>query len=130
MGDLAAALNKAGLDITQSPVSADRLAGLLRRIQDRTISGKIAKEVFEAVWSGAGDADAVISQRGLQQITDTAAIEQAIDAVLQAHPEQLAQYRAGRDKLLGFFVGRVMQATQGKANPQQLNELLTRKLKG
>jgi len=129
MGDLAAALNKAGLDITQSPVGADRLAGLLKRIQDRTISGKIAKEVFEALWNGEGEADAIIAQRGLRQITDTTAIEQAIDAVLRANPEQLAQYRAGKDKLLGFFVGQVMKLTQGKANPQQLNDLLAKKLK-
>jgi aspartyl-tRNA(Asn)/glutamyl-tRNA(Gln) amidotransferase subunit B len=130
MGELAAALNKSALEITQSPVSADRLAGLLKRIQDQTISGKIAKEVFEALWNREGDADAIIARRGLQQITDSAAIEQAIDAVLQANPEQLAHYRAGKDKLLGFFVGQVMKFTQGKANPQQLNELLVKKLKG
>jgi aspartyl-tRNA(Asn)/glutamyl-tRNA(Gln) amidotransferase subunit B len=130
MGDLAAALNKSTLDITQSPVSASLLAGLLKRIQDRTLSGKLAKEVFEALWNGEGEADAIIARRGLQQITDMAAIEQAIDAVFQAHPEQLAQYRAGKDKLLGFFVGQVMKVTQGKANPQQLNELLVKKLKG
>ncbi len=129
MGDLAAALNKAGLDIAQTPVSADRLAGLLKRIQDRTISGKIAKEVFEGLWNGEGDADAIIARRGLRQITDTTAIEQAIDEVLRANPEQLAQYRAGKEKLLGFFVGQVMKLTKGKANPQQLNELLTKKLK-
>lgn len=130
MGDLSAFLNKDNLDITESPVSPARLAGLLRRIQDQTISGKIAKEVFEALWTGAGDADAIIEQRGLKQITDVAAIEQVIDAVIATNPEQLAQYRAGKDKLFAFFVGQVMKASKGKANPQQVNELLAEKLKG
>jgi len=128
MGDLAAALNKAGLEITSSPVSAALLAGMLRRIQDRTISGKIAKEVFEALWSGEGDADTIIKRRSLTQITDTAAIEPVIDAVISANPQQVEQYQAGKDKLLGFFVGQVMKASQGKANPQQVNELLLKKL--
>ncbi len=130
MGDLSGFLNKDGKDITESPVSAARLAGLLRRIQDRTISGKIAKDVFEALWAGADDADAIIEQRGLKQITDASAIEQVIDAVIAANPEQLAQYRAGKDKLFAFFVGQVMKASKGKANPQQVNELLAEKLKG
>jgi aspartyl-tRNA(Asn)/glutamyl-tRNA(Gln) amidotransferase subunit B len=130
MGDLSAFLNKEGQDIAESPVSAARLAGLLRRIQDRTISGKIAKDVFEALWAGEGDADAIIDQRGLKQITDVSAIEQVIDDVIAANPAQLAQYRAGKDKLFGFFVGQVMKLSQGKANPQQVNDLLTEKLKG
>jgi aspartyl-tRNA(Asn)/glutamyl-tRNA(Gln) amidotransferase subunit B len=130
MGDLSAFLNKEGQDIAESPVSAAQLAGLLRRIQDRTISGKIAKDVFEALWAGEGDADAIIDQRGLKQITDVSAIEQVIDDVIAANPAQLAQYRAGKDKLFGFFVGQVMKLSQGKANPQQVNDLLTEKLKG
>jgi aspartyl-tRNA(Asn)/glutamyl-tRNA(Gln) amidotransferase subunit B len=130
MGDLSGFLNKDGKDIADSPVSAARLAGLLRRIQDRTISGKIAKEVFEALWAGADDADAIIEQRGLKQITDASAIEQVIDEVIAANPEQLAQYRAGKDKLFAFFVGQVMKASKGKANPQQVNDLLAEKLKG
>ena len=130
MGDLAAFLNKENRDIVQSPVSASQLAGLLRRIQDRTISGKIAKEVFEALWAGEGDADAIIEKCGLKQITDTSAIEKVIDDVIAANPEQLAQYRAGKDKLFGFFVGQVMKLSKGKANPQQVNELLMEKLKG
>ena len=129
MGDLAAFLNKDNRDIGQSPVSAVQLAGLLRRIQDQTISGKIAKEVFEALWAGEGDADAIIEKRGLKQITDTSAIEKVIDDVIAANPDQLAQYRAGKDKLFGFFVGQVMKLSKGKANPQQVNELLARKLK-
>ena len=105
------------------------LAGLLGRIVDSTISGKIAKEVFEAMWSEGKDADAVIEARGLKQITDSSAIETAIDQVIAANPSQLADYRAGKEKLFGFFVGQVMKATGGKANPAQLNELLKRKLK-
>ncbi len=130
MGDFSAFLNKDNRDIAQSPVSAAQLAGLLRRIQDQTISGKIAKEVFEALWAGEGDADAIIEKRGLKQITDTSAIEKVIDDVIAANPEQLAQYRAGKDKLFGFFVGQVMKLSKGKANPQQVNELLVEKLKG
>ena len=130
MGDFSALLNKDNRDIAQSPVSAAQLAGLLRRIQDQTISGKIAKEVFEALWAGEGDADAIIEKRGLKQITDTSAIEKVIDDVIAANPEQLAQYRAGKDKLFGFFVGQVMKLSKGKANPQQVNELLVEKLKG
>ena len=130
MGDFSAFLNKEHREITDSPVSAAQLAGLLRRIQDRTISGKIAKDVFEALWAGEGDADAIIEKRGLRQITDTSAIEKVIDEVIAANPEQLAQYRVGKDKLFGFFVGQVMKASKGKANPQQVNDLLLEKLKG
>jgi aspartyl-tRNA(Asn)/glutamyl-tRNA(Gln) amidotransferase subunit B len=130
MGELAAALNKAGVDITESPVSPQMMGGMIRRIQDNTISGKIAKEVFEAMWAGEGDADAVIESRGLKQVTDTGAIEAMIDEVMAANPQQLEQYRSGKDKLFGFFVGQVMKAARGKANPQQVNELLKRKLNG
>jgi aspartyl-tRNA(Asn)/glutamyl-tRNA(Gln) amidotransferase subunit B len=130
MGELAAALNKENLEITSTRVTAERLAGLLKRICDQTISGKLAKEVFEAMWSGDADADAVIAERGLRQITDSAAIERVIDEVMQKNPGQLAEYRAGKDKLFGFFVGQVMKATGGKANPTQLNELLRKKLSG
>ncbi len=130
MGDLAAALNKDGLEIGSGRLPAERLAGLLSRIADQTISGKIAKEVFEAMWTSGDSADAVIEAKGLKQITDTAAIEKAIEAVMAKNPTQLAEYRAGKDKLFGFFVGQVMKATQGKANPAQLNELLKKKLPG
>jgi aspartyl-tRNA(Asn)/glutamyl-tRNA(Gln) amidotransferase subunit B len=111
-------------------VSAGSLAGLLTRIVDDTISGKIAKEVFEAMWSEGRDADAIIEAKGLKQITDTSAIERAIEDVMSRNPGQLAEYRSGKDKLFGFFVGQVMKATGGKANPGQLNELLKRKLSG
>ncbi|TLZ21433.1 MAG: Asp-tRNA(Asn)/Glu-tRNA(Gln) amidotransferase subunit GatB [Gammaproteobacteria bacterium] len=128
MGELAAALNKENLEVGSGRLPAARLAGLLRRICDQTISGKIAKEVFETMWSEGASADAVIDARGLRQITDTAAIERVIDEVMARNPAQLAEYRAGKDKLFGFFVGQVMKATAGKANPAQLNELLRRKL--
>jgi len=128
MGELAAALNKDGLDITDGKLPAERLAELLKRIADQTISGKIAKEIFEAMWADGAPADAIIEEKGLRQITDAAAIERAIDEVMAKNPGQLAEYRAGKDKLFGFFVGQVMKATQGKANPAQLNELLRKKL--
>ena len=130
MGEFSGALNKDGLDISASPVSATALGGLLSRIHDETISGKIAKEVFEAMWAGEGSADDIIQARGLKQITDTGAIEQMIDEVIAANPSQLEQYRSGKDKLFGFFVGQVMKATGGKANPAQVNELLKKKLQG
>jgi len=127
-GELAAALKKAGLEIASSPVTAPLLAGLLKRISDGTISGKIAKQVFEAIWRREGDADAIIAAKGLRQITDAGAIEGLIDGIIAANPAQVEQYRAGKDKVLGFFVGQVMKQSQGKANPQQVNEVLRRKL--
>jgi aspartyl-tRNA(Asn)/glutamyl-tRNA(Gln) amidotransferase subunit B len=129
-GELAGALNRDGRDIGESPVDAAALAGLLRRIEDSTLSGKLAKQVFEAMWSGAGSADAVIEQQGLRQITDTSAIEGIIREILEKNPKQLEQYRGGQEKLFGFFVGQVMKATQGKANPAQVNELLRRLIGG
>jgi len=128
MGELAAALNKDGLEIGASRISSAALAKLLKRIADNTISGKIAKEVFEAMWSSGKDADAIIEEKDLRQITDTSAIEKAIDEVMVKNPGQLADYRGGKDKLFGFFVGQVMKATGGKTNPAQLNELLRKKL--
>ncbi len=127
--ELSGYLNLDNKDIAESPVSAKMIAGLVQRIADNTISGKIAKEVLEAMWAGEGDADAVIAKKGLKQITDTGAIEKAIDEVIAKNAAQLEQYRAGKEALFGFFVGQVMKATQGKANPQQVNELLKRKLK-
>jgi aspartyl-tRNA(Asn)/glutamyl-tRNA(Gln) amidotransferase subunit B len=127
--ELSGYLNLDNKDIAESPVSAKMIAGLVQRIADNTISGKIAKEVLEAMWAGEGDADAVIAKKGLKQITDTGAIERAIDEVIAKNTAQLEQYRAGKEALFGFFVGQVMKATQGKANPQQVNELLKRKLK-
>ncbi len=128
MGDLLGALNKAGKEIGESPVSAALLGGMLQRINDNTISGKIAKQVFECMWNGEGDADTVIEQKGLKQVTDGGAIEKIIDEIIANNPQQLDQYRAGKDKLFGFFVGQVMKETQGKANPAQVNQLLKQKL--
>lgn len=128
MGELLAALNKSNLQIKQSPVSASELAQLLQRILDNTISGKIAKTVFEAMWAKEGSADEIIEQKGLKQITDFSAIEKAIDEVLANNAEQVEQYRAGKDKVLGFLVGQIMKLTKGKANPAQVNELLKKKL--
>ena len=130
MGELSSALNRGNLEIQQSRVVPGQLSGLLVRIVDQTISGKIAKEVFEAMWSEGKSADAVIEARGLKQITDAGAIDGVIDAVIAANPKQFADYRSGKDKLFGFFVGQVMKATEGKANPAQLNELLKAKLGG
>ncbi len=134
MGDLSAALNRDGKEIDASPVSAEMLAGMLKRIADNTISGKIAKEVFEAMWNGEGDADAVIEKKGLKQITDTGAIEAAIDEIIANNAQQVENYRSAepdkRGKMIGFFVGQVMKATGGKANPGQVNQLLKSKLEG
>ena len=129
MGELAAALNRDGRGIQDSPVSAAMLGGLIRRIRDNTVSGKIAKQVFEAMWNGEGDADTIIAAKGLQQVTDAGAIEKLVAEVLAANPEQVEQFRAGKDKVLGFLVGQVMKKSQGKANPQQVNALLRDKLK-
>jgi len=130
MGDLSAALNRAGASVAESPVPAGALAQLLSRIQDETISGKIAKEVFDAMWAGEADADAIIEARGLRQITDTGAIDAIIDEVIAANPSQLEQYRSGKDKLFGFFVGQVMKKTRGQANPAQVNVRLRARLQG
>jgi aspartyl/glutamyl-tRNA(Asn/Gln) amidotransferase subunit B (EC 6.3.5.-) len=121
MGELSGALNKEGLDITQSRIDPERLAGLLARIADETISGKIAKDVFEQMWSEGKDADEIIEAKGLKQITDTGAIEKVIDDVMAANPKQLADYRSGKDKLFGFFVGQVMKQDrrQGQSCPSE-----------
>ena len=127
-GDLAAVLNKSGAEITESRVQADDLAGLIKRIADNTISGKIAKQVFEAMYSGEGSVDEIIERKGLKQITDSTAIEAIIDQIIAESPQQVEQYRAGKDKLFGYFVGKVMKQTKGKANPAQVNQILKSKL--
>lgn len=127
-GDLAAALNKSGFDITESKVKTNDLAGLIKRIEDNTISGKIAKEVFEAMYNGEGSADEIIETKGLKQITDSSAIEAIIDQIIAESPQQVEQYRAGKEKVFGYFVGRVMKQTQGKANPALVNQILRAKL--
>ncbi|HRJ60316.1 MAG TPA: Asp-tRNA(Asn)/Glu-tRNA(Gln) amidotransferase subunit GatB [Azospirillaceae bacterium] len=129
-GDLFGALNKAALDIDQSPVSAENLGGLIDLIADNTISGRIAKEVFEEMFKTGDKPADIVERKGLRQVTDTGAIEAAIDGVLAANADKVAEFRSGKDKLFGFFVGQVMKQTQGKANPALVNELLTTKLKG
>ena len=130
IGELSGYLNKEDTLITASPVNAEMLALLLTRIKDNTISGKIAKQVFEALWDGDGDdADAIIESKGLKQITDSGAIEAIVDEIIAANPEQVEQFKAGKEKVLGFFVGQCMKASKGKANPGQLNQLIRDKLK-
>ena len=128
VGELTGALNKSGLGVTDSPVSPQRLGGLMDRICDGTVSGKLAKEVFQAMWQGEGEPDAIIRERGLKQVTDTDLIEQIVDRVLADNPAQVAQYRGGKKKVLAFFVGQVMKATGGKLDPGQVNTLLKTKL--
>jgi aspartyl-tRNA(Asn)/glutamyl-tRNA(Gln) amidotransferase subunit B len=128
VGELAGALNRTGLSVTDSPVSPQLLGGLMRRISDGTVSGKLAKEVFQAMWQGEGEADAIIRKRGLEQVTDTGLIGEIVDHVLADNPAQVAQYRDGKEKLLAFFVGQVMKATGGKSDPGQVNALLKAKL--
>ncbi len=128
MGDLLGALNKAGIEIEDCPVSAEKLRLLVQRIADQTISGKIAKEIFEEIFYRGGEVDAIIDGRGLRQITDVAAIAAMVDAIVTANPQQVADFRAGKDKLLGFFVGQVMKVSQGKANPDQVNTILLERL--
>ena len=128
MGELSAALNKNQMNIKDSPISAKELSGLVKRITDETISGKIAKDVFMTMWECQRSADEIIESQGLKQMTDIAAIEAIIDKVIANNSTQVEQYRAGNTKLLGFFVGQVMKETQGKANPKQVNQLLNEKL--
>jgi aspartyl-tRNA(Asn)/glutamyl-tRNA(Gln) amidotransferase subunit B len=130
MGELSARLNREGLDIARSPISAPALAGLLKRIADGTISGKLAKEVFEGLWGGEGDADQIIQARGLRQISDTGEIEKIVEALIAANPQQVAEFLAGKEKAFNFLIGQAMKASQGKANPAQVGELLRKKLAG
>jgi aspartyl-tRNA(Asn)/glutamyl-tRNA(Gln) amidotransferase subunit B len=128
MGELSATLNKAELDITQSPVSAVQLGALVARIHDGTLSGKLAKQVFEGLWEGAGEVDAIIEARGLRQMSDTGELEKIIDDVLAANPKSVEEFRAGKEKAFNALVGQVMRASKGKANPAQVNDLLKAKL--
>ena len=127
-GELFGRLNKLGIEITESPITPVQLGELIGLIEDNTISGKIAKTVFEKMFETGKGAKQIVADEGLVQVTDTGAIEAAIDAVLAANPDKLAEYKSGKDKLFGFFVGQAMKATEGKANPAMLNELLKKKL--
>ena len=128
LGEFSAAVNRAEIDPAEAPVSGQQLGGLLKRIQDGTISGKIAKDVFDAMWAGEGDADAIIEKRGLRQISDQGAIEKIVDEVLAANAAAIAEYKAGREKAFNSLVGKVMAASKGRANPAQVNAILKRKL--
>jgi aspartyl-tRNA(Asn)/glutamyl-tRNA(Gln) amidotransferase subunit B len=128
MGELSALLNNENLNIRDSKVSSDKLGQLVLRIEDGTISGKIAKDIFEKMWISGKEVDEIIKDEGLEQVTDDKQIEAMIDEVIKSNPEQLEQYRSGKDRLFGFFVGQVMQASQGKANPKQVNDILKSKL--
>lgn len=133
MGELSAVLNKSNIDITQSPVSAEMLGGMIKRIKDNTISGNIAKKVFEAMCNGEGSADEIIKNQGLKQVTDAGAIEKLVDNVIANNPDQVKQYQQAppekQGKLIGFFVGQIMKQSKGKANPQQVNQMLQDKLR-
>ncbi|MCW5576880.1 MAG: Asp-tRNA(Asn)/Glu-tRNA(Gln) amidotransferase subunit GatB, partial [Burkholderiales bacterium] len=129
-GALSARLNEEALDIGQSRVTAGQLRGLVDRIADGTLSGKMARDVFDAMWAGEGDADAIIAAKGLQQISDGGEIEKIVDQVLAANAPQVADFRAGKEKAFNSLVGQVMKASRGKANPQQVNEILRRRLAG
>jgi aspartyl-tRNA(Asn)/glutamyl-tRNA(Gln) amidotransferase subunit B len=130
-GELSARLKREERDIADSPLSAQQLAGLVKRIADGTLSSKLAKEVFDALWNGeSSDADALIESRGLKQVSDASAIGPIIDEVLAANPKSVEEFRAGKEKAFNALVGQVMKATRGKANPQQVNDLLRQKLAG
>jgi aspartyl-tRNA(Asn)/glutamyl-tRNA(Gln) amidotransferase subunit B len=130
IGEVSAQLNRDGLDITQCPINANQLRGMLTRIADRTVSNSGAKEVFRTMWAEGGDADSIIESKGLKQVTDSGAIEVIVDEIIAANADKVAEYRSGKDKLFGFFVGLAMKASKGKANPAQLNEVLKSKLAG
>ena len=127
-GELSAALNRENLQVEASRIDAAALAALLKRLGDGTVSGKTAKEVFDAMWAGEGGADQIIDRRGLRQISDAGEIEKLVGEVLAANAKQVQDYRAGKEKALQSLVGQVMKASKGKANPAQVNEILRRKL--
>ena len=128
--ELFGALKRAGLEISQAPIGSRQLAGLLQQIQNKIINGKTAKDVFEAMWKGEGDAEAIIAAKGLKQISDAGELETVIDGVLAANPKSVEEYRAGKEKAFNALVGQAMKATRGKGNPTQINEILKKKLAG
>ncbi|CAH1088813.1 Asp-tRNA(Asn)/Glu-tRNA(Gln) amidotransferase subunit GatB [Candidatus Nitrotoga sp. 1052] len=130
MGDVSASLNREDRDITQCPISPQQLGGMLKRIADGTISNFAAKEVFKILWSNGGNPDTIIETKGLKQMSDVGAMEAMVDEIITANPVQVAEYRCGKEKVFGFFVGLAMKASKGKANPAQMNEILKRKLAG
>ena len=130
IGEVSAQLNRDGLEMAQCPITPQQLGGMLKRIMDSTISNSAAKEIFKTLWNEGGEADAIIEAKGLKQVSDSGALEKLVDEIIAANPVQLAEYRSGKDKLFGFFVGLAMKASKGKANPGELNEILKRKLTG
>ena len=128
MGELSASLNKSQIEINESPITALQLSELIKKISDNTISGKIAKDVFKLMWEGKGSVEAIIEEQGFTQMTDISALEMVIDEIIGNNAQQVEQFKAGNSKLLGFFVGQVMKATNGKANPKQVNQILNDKL--
>ncbi|MCX7152590.1 MAG: Asp-tRNA(Asn)/Glu-tRNA(Gln) amidotransferase subunit GatB [Proteobacteria bacterium] len=128
MGELAAALNRAGIEVANSPVSSRQLAELISRIRDNTLSGKLAKDVFDALWAGEGEVDTVIEKRGLKQMSDSGAIEKIVDDVLAGNAKSVEEFRAGKEKAFNALVGQVMKASKGRANPAQVNDILRKKL--
>ena len=128
MGELSASLNKSQIEINESPITALHLSELIKKISDNTISGKIAKDVFKLMWEGKGSVEAIIEEQGFTQMTDISALEMVIDEIIGNNSQQVEQFKAGNSKLLGFFVGQVMKATNGKANPKQVNQILNDKL--
>ena len=128
IGEVSAQLNRDGLEMAQCPISAQQLSGMIKRIADGTISNSGAKEVFRSMWSEGGEADDIIAAKGLKQVSDAGVLEKIVDEIIAANPEQVAEYRSGREKVFGFFVGLAMKASKGKANPAQLNDVLKKKL--
>jgi aspartyl-tRNA(Asn)/glutamyl-tRNA(Gln) amidotransferase subunit B len=130
IGEVSAQLNRDGLEMAQCPVTPQQMSGMLARIADTTISNSGAKEVFRTLWAEGGEADAIIESKGLKQVSDSGAIEALVDEIIAANADKVAEYRSGKDKLFGFFVGLAMKASKGRANPAQLNEVLLKKLAG
>ena len=130
IGEVSAQLNRDGLDIAQCPITPQQLGAMLKRIADGTISNAGAKEVFRTMWVEGGDADAIIEAKGLRQVSDAGAIEKIVDGIIAANADKVAEYRSGKDKLFGFFVGQAMKASKGQANPAQVNDILKKKLAG
>ena len=127
-GELFGAMNTAGLEISASPVSASQLGGLVDRVADKTLSRRIAKEVFEIMFESGQDADTIIEERSLKQVSDSGTIDAVVNAVIDDNPDKVAEYKGGKEQLVGWFIGQVMKASQGKANPQMANEALKKKL--
>jgi len=129
-GEVSAQLKRDGLDMTQCPIKPEQLGSILKRIADGTISNSAAKEVFRSMWAEGGEVDAIIEAKGLKQVSDPGAIERIVDEIIAANADKVAEYRSGKDKLFGFFIGQAMKASKGQANPAQLNEVMKRKLSG